>query len=133
MSSDQHGGPRHGLLIVLFLVVLATSHATAQTLEPLEVDWEQVFRVSWEMSERYRKPHLIGKLQNISFYGTSQIQLLIDQLDASGRVVHQHVVWVGFRIAPGGSAFFDVPVPDRAATYRVRVFAFDRKFGTTGS
>ncbi len=105
----------------------------AQAVEPVDVDWESVFRITWEIGERYRKPHLIGKIQNVSVYGASQIQLLVERLDASGQPVSQQVVWLGFRINPGDHAFFDVPVTERAATYRVRVYAFARKFGTSGA
>jgi hypothetical protein len=125
---------RRGFLGVLALAAtLGADPAAAQSLEPLETDWQQVFRVSWEVAERYRRPRLIGKIQNVSFYGTSQIQLLVEQLDAGGRPVSQQVAWLGFRIAPGGSAYFDLPAADRGATYRVRIYAFDRKFSTAGS
>ena len=107
--------------------------AAAQSLEPIDVDWERVFRITWEIGERNGKPRVIGKIENVSVYGTSQIQLLVERLGASGQPLSQQVVWLGFRINPGDHAFFDVPVAERAATYRVRVYAFTRKFGTSGS
>jgi hypothetical protein len=124
---------RRVLAALVLTAALVGDPAAAQSLEPLEVDWQQVFRLSWEVGERYRKPRIVGKIDNVSFYGTSQIQLLVEQLDASGRTVAQQVVWLGFRIAPGDSAYFDVPLTERSAGYRVRVYAFDRKFGTAGS
>jgi hypothetical protein len=121
-------------LLALTVAVARTRRATAaEWLEPLESDSEQIFRLSWQLNERYRKPHLLGKIENVSFYGASSIQLLVEQLDAASRVVAQQVVWVGYKLDPGSSAWFDVPVPDRSATYRVRVYAFTRKFGTAGS
>ena len=102
--------------------------------EPVDVDWERVFRVAWEIGERYRKPHVIGRIENISgLYGANQIQLLVERLDAKGQPASQQVVWLGFRLNPGEHGFFDVPVSDRGATYRVRVYAFSRKMGTPGS
>ena len=125
---------RRGFLALLALAAPLASHpAAAQPLEPLESDWQQVFRLSWEVTERYRRPRLIGKIHNVSFFGTSQIQLLVEQLDPSGRPLSQEVAWLGFRINPGDSAYFDLPAAERAAPYRVRVYAFDRKFGTAGS
>jgi hypothetical protein len=112
---------------------LGGARAAAQSLEPVDVDWDRVFRLTWEMSERYRKPHVIGRIENVSNYGASQIQLLVERLDASGRPVGQQVVWLAFKVNPGEHAFFDVPVPERGATYRVRVYAFSRKFGTSGA
>ena len=124
---------RRILAALVLAAALLSDGAAAQSLEPLEVDWERVFRLTWEVGERYRKPRIFGKLENVSFYGASQIQLLIEQLDASGRPVTQQVAWLGFKINPGEHAFFDVSVPDRGATYRVRVYAFSRKFGTSGA
>ena len=122
---------RHALTALLLLGSLAgRRRAAAQSLEPLEVDWEQIFHLDWTVSERNGRPRISGKIRNVSFYGTSRIQLLVDQLDANGHTLSQRVAWVGVGIKPGDSAFFDVPVADRGAAYRVRVFAFDRKFGT---
>jgi len=117
-------------LLVMGACVMGPLCVAAQSLEPLEVDGEQVFRLTWEVGERAGRPVILGKIDNVSVYGTSRIQLLVDRLDASGRTVAQQVAWLGSNIRPGSHAFFDVPVPDRTATYRVRVYAFSRKFGT---
>jgi hypothetical protein len=122
---------RRALAILLAAAVPGGRGAAAQSLVPLEVDWEQVFRLDWKLSEQNGQGLIAGKIYNISFYGTSRIQLLVDQLDASGRTVSQRIAWLGFSLKPGDSAFFDVSVPDGSAAYRVRVFAFNRKFGTT--
>lgn len=105
---------RRCMLVALVLAAaLVSDRAAAQSLELLESDWPQVFHITWEVRERYRKPRLIGQLRNVSFYGASQIQLLIEQLDGSERPVTQNVTGLGFKINPGDSAFFDVPVPAR--------------------
>ena len=107
--------------------------AVGQSLEPVDVDWDRVFRLSWEIGERYRKQHVIGRIDNISnLYGASQIQLLVERLDARGQPMAQQVAWLGFRLNPGEHGFFDIPVPERGGTYRVRVYAFSRKMGTPG-
>jgi len=124
---------RRSFLAPMLAGMLLTVPTAAQSVEPIDVDWDRVFRITWEIGERDRKPHVIGKIENVSVYGTSQIQLLVERLDASGQPLSQQVVWLGFRINPGDHAFFDVPVAERAATYRVRVYAFSRKFGTSGS
>ena len=122
------------LIGITCAATLARLPAGAETLEPVDVDWERVFRITWEIGERYRKPHVIGRIENVSgLYGANQIQLLVERLDAKGQPASQQVVWLGFRLNPGEHGFFDVPVPERGATYRVRVYAFSRKMGTPGS
>jgi hypothetical protein len=123
---------RRALATLVLAATLFSGCAAAaqQSLEPLVVDGDQVFRITWQVSERGGRAIIIGRLDNVSDYGTSQIQLLVEQLDASGRAVVQRIEWVGVNIRPGDHAFFDVPAPDRGATYRVRVYAFTRKFGT---
>ena len=105
--------------------------AIAESLEPLEVDWQQVFSLTWEVSARRGRPVVIGKIRNVSFWGTSQIQLLVEQLDGGGRTVTQQLAWLGVNLNVGEHGFFDVPVADGGAAYRVRVFAFTRKFGSS--
>jgi hypothetical protein len=102
--------------------------AAAPPLEPLELDWEQVFQLSWEVSPRPGRPRLVGQIRNVSLFGTTQIRLLVEQLDAGAHPIAQQVAWLGAQINAGGSDFFDVPVPDRAAAYRVRVYAFTRSY-----
>jgi hypothetical protein len=119
---------RRQVLTALALLAMAPGRrVAAKSLEPLEADGEQVFRLTWEVTERRGRPLVLGRIENVSDYETSRIQLLVDQLDASGRMTTQKVAWVGVDVKPGDHAFFDVPVPDRAATYRVRVYAFNRK------
>jgi hypothetical protein len=121
---------RRVLVAVSLLLLLAeASDSGAQSLTPLEIDWQQIFRFEWQVTDRDSRALIFGKIYNVSFYGVSRIQLLVDQLDAGGRVVAQRIAWLGFSLQPGESAFFDVSVPDREAAYEVRVYAFDRKFG----
>jgi hypothetical protein len=113
----------------LFLLLAGVPGSGAQSLSPLEIDWEQIFRLEWQVTERDGRALIFGKISNVSFFGVSRIQLFVDQLDAAGRVVAQQIAWLGFSLQPGESAFFDVSVPSRDSKYEVRVYAFDRKFG----
>lgn len=113
----------------LFLLLAGAPSSGAQSLTPLEIDWAQVFRLEWQVTERDGRALIFGKIYNVSFYGVSRIQLLVDQLDAGGRAVAQQIAWLGFSLQPGEGAFFDVSVPNRDGTYDVRVYALDRKFG----
>lgn len=115
--------------VVLFLLLAGVPGSGAQALTPLEIDWEQIFRLEWQLTERDGRALIVGRIYNVSFYGVSRIQLLVDQFDAGGRAVAQQITWLGFSLQPGESGFFDVSVPSRDGKYDVRVYAFDRKFG----
>jgi hypothetical protein len=115
--------------VSVFLLLAGVPGAGAQSLTPLEIDWAQIFRLEWQVTERDGRALIVGTIHNVSFYGVSRIQLLVDQRDAAGRVVAQQIAWLGFSLQPGERAFFDVSVPSRDAKHDVRVYAFDRKFG----
>jgi hypothetical protein len=111
------------------LVALATGHgATAQTLTPLFHGWERYFTITWESSQERGQPVISGYIKNDAGFPARRIQVLVDALDASGRVTGQRVSWLGSSLTPGMRAYFEVPAPPPSAppgTYRVSVFAFD--------
>lgn len=115
--------------VSLFLLLAGASGSGAQSLTPLEIDWEQIFRLEWQVTARAGRAFVSGNIYNVSFYGVSRIQLLVDQLDAGGRAIAQQIAWLGFSLQAGESASFELPVPSREGKYDVRVYAFDRKFG----
>lgn len=111
------------------LLVLIHATAAGALLEPIVVDQEQIFEISWQIGEFEGRPQLSGRIDNKSFYWTGHIQLLVDRLDEAGRVVHQQLAWLGTVLLPGERSYFDIPVADRTARYRVRVYAFTRGLG----
>jgi len=115
--------------IALFLLLAGAPSSWAQSLTPLEIDWAQVFRLEWQLTDRDGRALIVGRIHNVSFYGVSRIQLLVNQHDAGGRAVAQQIAWLGFSLQPGESGFFDVSVPSRDGKYDVGVYAFDRKLG----
>jgi hypothetical protein len=113
------------VIAALLTQFAAESDATAQSLTPHFVGWENYFSVTWETSERRGRRYLSGYLLNQYGATATRVQLLVDGLDTSGQVVAQRVEWLG-NTAPGFSrTYFEVPLPGPASTYRVRVFAFD--------
>ena len=113
------------LVIVVVGVLASAADTAAQRLTPHVPTWERYFTVGWETFERRGRPHLSGYV--VSQYGAPamRIKLLVESLDSSGQVVAQKVEWLGGEVAPFSRGYFEVPVPEPAPSYRVRVFAFD--------
>jgi hypothetical protein len=108
------------------LVALVTVHGAAgQTLTPLVLGWENFFTLTWEQSQQRSQPIISGYIKNNAGFPARRIQLLVDALDASGRVTGQRVSWLGSDLTSGMRAYFEVPAPPPASTYRVSVFAYD--------
>ena len=114
------------MIAALVGMLAAATHVAAQSLTPWFPGWERYFTVSWEPFERRGQPYLSGYV--VSSYGVTatRVQLLVDSLDSSGRIVAQRVEWLGGGNPPGFSrSYFEVPVRQQAPSYRVSVFAFD--------
>jgi len=95
-----------------------------QELRPFAVGWEQYFTIDWQPTERNGRPTLEGMV--VSRFGASatRVQLLVDALDESGRVIDQRVIWLGRSIGPFDRSEFSTPVT-KAPKYRVSMFAYD--------
>ena len=128
-------GRRAGVVLVLLIAATASAAIAqslqpliAQPLQPLVVDWEQYFRIDAESSTRGGRTVVTGTVWNTAPWGAKRIQLLVDALDEQGHVVNQRVTRLGIDLAAGTHAAFEVPMPP-AASYRVRIFAFDSGHG----
>lgn len=71
------------------------------------------------------RPVVSGHILNDWGFPATRIQLLVEGLDATGRVESQKVAWLGATLTPGMRAYFEVPVDRPEPAYRVSVFAFD--------
>lgn len=111
-------------LVVLVLALSAAHAAPAAPLTPLVVGWERFFKVEWQAPAGNGRP-ITGYILNDWGFPATRIQLLVEGLDQGGRVVGQRVEWLGASLPPGMRAYFEVPAPGPAPTYRVRVFAFE--------
>ena len=112
------------LALAALVVGSAMPGATAE-LQPLMAGWERVFTVHWQPAEYRGRPAVEGYVNNVSPYHTGNIRVLIESLDAAGKVTNQHVAWLPGDMLGGGRLFFQVPTAP-APAYRVRVFSYDR-------
>lgn len=96
-------------------------------VEPHIPGWERWFRVQWQLAERGGRPVVQGSVRNESPYTMTAVQLLVEALDASGRVVAQQVAWAASgSLEPFSRTWFDVRAPATAPQYRVRIYSFER-------
>ena len=82
------------------------------------------FRLSWSLAQGRSGPQLEGYVDNQWKQGADKMRLVVERLDASGRVVGCSEVWVGM-VPAYSRTFFLAAVPDANAQYRVRVLSFD--------
>ena len=80
---------------------------------------DQYFRLEWSKAGR----NVNGYVYNSSNRRASRMQLLVEGVDASGKVLAKTTTWVR-DVPPNTRAYFDVSVPD-APSYWVSVLTFD--------
>jgi hypothetical protein len=112
------------VLLALAITLSATSVAWPKVITPLVVGWEQFFKLDWQPAVRRGRPIVAGHILNDWGMPAASIQLLVDALDERGAVLGQRVEWLGTGLTPGMRAYFEVPAPAPAPTYRVSVYAF---------
>jgi hypothetical protein len=94
-------------------------------LQPLAVDWPSYFTIDSQATPADGRALVSGTVTNTTGWRARRIQLLVEGLDATGRVMSQRVVWLGVDLTPANHAYFEVPVAPTSASYRVQVFAFE--------
>ncbi|OGK96313.1 MAG: hypothetical protein A3E31_05985 [Candidatus Rokubacteria bacterium RIFCSPHIGHO2_12_FULL_73_22] len=113
------------LPLALVLLVLAAGAARAQNFGGARPE-ERLFSIQ---SETARTPSgdavVRGFVENRGDAWVTRVVLLVEGLDAAGRVVGWAYVPVGGEIGPGARDWFDARAPALGATFRVRVHSFE--------
>ena len=105
---------------VALLVVVAVIGFVIGSSVPLARGSDQFFPATWAPIEKNGRRYVSGYVANVSGIPARRVQILVDGLDPSGRVMSQTVSWVG-EISPGSRTYFEVRAPQPGATYRVSV------------
>ncbi len=116
----------HGVRLAVVLAVVAwigTGHAVAANYAQETLD--RYFRIEYQVTPNAARPVMSGYVYNMH-PGTpaERMQLSIEGLDASGKVVGTSATWVLGSVPPGNRAYFTTAVMP-AASYRVQVLFFD--------
>ena len=96
---------------VVMLVLMAVTpelRAAEKVIEPLVPGWERFFKIDWEAVEmEARRPVVRGYVVNDSPYTVTRMQLLLDALDGSGRVVAQQISWLPGTLPAFSRTYFE--------------------------
>lgn len=90
-------------------------------------------RLDWEVgATRGGRPVIQGYVYNDYGRPASDVQLLVETLDASGAVIGRTVGFVRGVVQLNDRTYFEVPIKVTGASYRVSVTGFDWKGGGGG-
>jgi hypothetical protein len=99
-------------------VVLAGTVASAPA-QPRADFRGPVFRVEPDLRTDHTRPGFVtGWVYNDGQGVAGLIRMKVEMLDASGKVVAEHIGWAYGNVAPGGRAYFTIPVPPRSPAER---------------
>jgi hypothetical protein len=108
-----------GALVALLLV----AGSDAQTMQPAG----EGFRAEAEPDTLGRRgPAIVGWLYNEREVTVMNVRVRVDVVDTAGQTVGTGEAYVYGSVPARGRAYFFVPVPRYANTYRINVVRFDR-------
>jgi hypothetical protein len=117
-------GPTVGLLVAGLL------GPTVAVAEPARLD--SPFRFEIEQRGNPRRGLAVeGYLYSGLPWRISNVRLRVESVDSNGAVTAESHGWLLGDVAPGGRAYFYLPISSPAATYRPAVESFDRVSGPT--
>jgi hypothetical protein len=91
-------------------------------------------RLDWEVgTTRGGRPVIQGYVYNDYGRPASDVQLLVETLDASGAVIGRTVGFVRGVVQLNDRAYFEVPIKVTGASYRVSVTGLDWRGGGGGA
>ncbi len=106
-----------GALLVGMLALAGAVPQAAEIYAPQTLD--HYFRLEWSKSGG----SVNGYVYSSANRHAAHMQLVVEGLDSSGKVVTKTTTWVR-DVPPNNRAFFETTVPG-AAAYRVRILSFD--------
>ena len=108
-----------GLVVTALVAALAAPAVAADPGAPS-------FRVEWgPPAESADDGVLRGWVVNDSMVRVGDVRLLVETVDAEGRVIGQSFGWVIGDVPGGGRGYFMVRITTLGAGYRVRVESYD--------
>ena len=110
-------------LVLAAVVSIATGSAAAANYAQESLD--RYFRIEYQVEPSAAPPVVSGYVYNMHpGLPADRMQLAIDALDASGKVVGTSSTWIPGGVPAGNRSYFSAPVV-LAASYRVQLLFFD--------
>jgi hypothetical protein len=110
------------LVVAMMTTILTPAVVAAQTPGPAQGE----FRFDLEEASSHRGRGVEGYVYNDSQWRITNVRVRVQSVDPSGTVTNESAGWVVGDVKAGGRAYFYVPVPSHAASYRASVQSFDR-------
>lgn len=119
---------KHLLLVSMASLSLASFQPTAPAAAlSAASSVDARIRLDWEPGTRRGRPVIQGYVYNDYLRAASNVQLLVETLDASGTVSARTVGFVRGVVPFNDRAYFEVPLKTPGASYRVSITGFDWK------
>src|SRR5262245_34358321 len=110
--------------VIVAMALIASSAWGAMTNSPSGID--ERLRLSWEAQEsRSGRPVISGYLYNDYKRPATNVVLLVETLDGSGQVIARTIGFIAGTVPGWNRAYFEVPLRQAGATYRVSVTSFE--------
>jgi len=107
-------------VLLLCLVIAGAVAALAQST----VDPDRFFGLEWAGGERRGRPNVNGYIVNTYRVRAANMRLLVDTLDAGGKVVDTTSGLVA-DVPPGARVYFEISVKQKAPRYRVTITGWE--------
>lgn len=120
------------LLLVTMAVLALAAGSPVQPVAALSAtsSVDARIRLDWEVgTTRGGRPVIQGYVYNDYGRPASDVQLLVETLDASGAVIGRTVGFVRGVVQLNDRTYFEVPIRVTGASYRVSVTGFDWRGG----
>ena len=112
---------RSGRSTIATMCALAIALGSALSAAPAHA-----LRIDWEVeTDRTRGARIVGHVHNDDRRGKANLRIRADQLGPDGAVVATYRAWAPGSLTFDQTVYFEVPVPDRNARYRVSVESYD--------
>lgn len=124
------------LLLVTMAVLALAAGSPVQPVAALSAtsSVDARIRLDWEVgTTRGGRPVIQGYVYNDYGRPASDVQLLVETLDAAGAVIGRTVGFVRGVVQLNDRTYFEVPIKVTGASYRVSVTGFDWRGGGGGA